>query len=297
MKNSNIGLTKIISAGLSLLALFWSNNISASWDSEIAIDQMTDVKTTSFTTKSQSTISTRNGNQYVYITAECSTNSKFNFFVDWRQRISQKSPNILQARIDKNKVKEYQAKVLSDKKYQIVYQSENLFKDMFHGNTLRLRTLDANGANTEIATFKLTGLPNHFVETCTTLDELKTRQAIETRTLEQKRRRAEHRIMEQEKMLRAERTRLDFMRYRSALHDAINNGWPKPDGLSGDSTCSINIKQTDSGKILEVEVSACSSGGETMRDSIKKAILSASPLPTLKNKNILDKNFEVTFRF
>jgi hypothetical protein len=86
--------------------------------------------------------------------------------------------------------------------------------------------------------------------------------------------------------------------YESQIRARIMRAWRRPDGvvLSGASNCRALIRQTESGKISEVELAyeGCDWTDE-MRASLVRAIFSASPLPAPPHPSVFVDVFSLKF--
>ena len=82
-------------------------------------------------------------------------------------------------------------------------------------------------------------------------------------------------------------------KYNLIIKNKINEKWDLPKNTQK-TNCIINLTQSKNGIVLAVQLSKCSDD-QYLKNSIKKAVWEASPLPLPKNKILFDKHIQLYF--
>jgi len=93
------------------------------------------------------------------------------------------------------------------------------------------------------------------------------------------------------------RNQIELRRYLRSIQRTIQDSWRPPSNTKPGITCKVLVTQNTRGIVLDVRVESCSGGGTAMRDSVEKAVLRASPLPTPRNPDFFDTRLRITLRF
>lgn len=135
--------------------------------------------------------------------------------------------------------------------------------------------------------------------------ERKRQEDLERQRLENERQRREAEEAELERRrqseLEAEEMRLaalnadDTSRWIYAMTQQIEQNFVLPASTPPDLECVVNIRQTVSGQVINVEVGRCN-GDESVRRAIEAAVNKASPLPSPDNPSVFERDLQITFK-
>ncbi len=95
----------------------------------------------------------------------------------------------------------------------------------------------------------------------------------------------------------AEQRKLRGLRnsYILAIKQRVQSKWLRPPGSSPNFSCQVKVRQTPNGTVLKVDVASSSTCDEAMRESVKRAVIKADPLPRAKDRRVFDSNIVFTF--
>lgn len=137
----------------------------------------------------------------------------------------------------------------------------------------------------------------------------------EARRKEEQRRKAEERRRAEEKaemeraLLEEERrreeaarqaeraARLQTMRdqYILMIAQDVENSWIRPVSSRQGQSCEVIVTQASSGDVIDVRVQSCDST-DTFRESVKRAVMRASPLPLPPDPELFERQIHFTFK-
>jgi len=91
-----------------------------------------------------------------------------------------------------------------------------------------------------------------------------------------------------------EKIKLDIANHNLIIKNKIYKYWNLPNNTIRKTDCIIDLTQSNSGIVLAIKFVSCINN-EEIKDSIRKAVLDASPLPLPENKNLFDKHIQLYF--
>lgn len=83
--------------------------------------------------------------------------------------------------------------------------------------------------------------------------------------------------------------------YQAALVAAINSKWTRPESIPVGAKCRLTIRQMVGGNVVSVEVAPPCAYDEAGRESVKRAVLKADPLPYAGFEDVFNRNLTITF--
>jgi colicin import membrane protein len=99
----------------------------------------------------------------------------------------------------------------------------------------------------------------------------------------------------EEQRIAAARSGAAGQQYIRQIAAHIERKWNRPPGATPGTQCEVRVTQAPEGTVINVEVGRCNRD-ETVRQSIKDAVLRASPLPKPSDPVLFDRNLTITFR-
>ena len=87
----------------------------------------------------------------------------------------------------------------------------------------------------------------------------------------------------------------DYVEYSSELYNKVLNQWVKPFHAKTGWSCSLEIYQNKIGIVKGINKVNCNPDNEELKQSVRRAIMQASPLPAPKDPRLFDET--VIFRF
>lgn len=84
-------------------------------------------------------------------------------------------------------------------------------------------------------------------------------------------------------------------RYRSALIDAIQRNWTRPDTVPIGQRCRIVIRQIPGGEVIDAKVDPSCPYDELGRRSVEAAVLKAQPLPYVGFESVFQRTLIINF--
>jgi len=106
---------------------------------------------------------------------------------------------------------------------------------------------------------------------------------------------------ELQRLLAAEEEAAAFARsgvvdeYRLLLVQAIERKWKRPLSARAGLECTLYVTQVPGGAVVDVSVGTCN-GDEAVRESIKNAVILASPLPPPRDARAFQRRLEIVFK-
>jgi colicin import membrane protein len=106
---------------------------------------------------------------------------------------------------------------------------------------------------------------------------------------------------ELQRLLAAEEEAAAFARsgvvdeYRQLLVQTIERKWNRPPSARAGLECTLYVTQVPGGAVTEVRLGTCN-GDEAVRESIKNAVLAASPLPPPRDPRAFQRRLEIVFK-
>jgi colicin import membrane protein len=104
------------------------------------------------------------------------------------------------------------------------------------------------------------------------------------------------RSMESEERGNAMRNSDEANRWHAAIVARIQRAWSKPPSAQPGIECIVAVSQDPDGAVTAVQVISCTGGDAALRESLKVAVLRASPLPLPPDPALFERNLELTFR-
>jgi colicin import membrane protein len=83
--------------------------------------------------------------------------------------------------------------------------------------------------------------------------------------------------------------------YMALIKQTIERRWRRPLSARSGIECTVRLTQTTGGTVLTVEIGQCN-GDEAVRESIRLAVTSASPLPPPSDMRVFDRNLTFVFK-
>ena len=84
------------------------------------------------------------------------------------------------------------------------------------------------------------------------------------------------------------------MEYIAQINDKIERNWIRPTEPVNGLKCVVRLSQFPGGKVVQVEIQT-SSGNAAYDQSVRDAVLRASPLPVPKDPSLFDRNILIVF--
>jgi len=115
------------------------------------------------------------------------------------------------------------------------------------------------------------------------------KQKTEREAREQAQREAElkRQLADEEGMMQAQNAGL-LNQYMALIQQRVIRNWNKPASARPGIQCEVKVTQTPGGEVLSVQVDKCN-GDAAVRESIKNAVLKASPLPTPSDARLFQR--------
>lgn len=123
------------------------------------------------------------------------------------------------------------------------------------------------------------------------------RKREEARQLKEAEQRAEARRQEQAQRRQREAARRARQAdvWRIAIKKRIERVWLRPPAAGNISPCEVVVEQDERGAVLSAEVRGCRAS-QAWQDSLRNAVLKASPLPRPPTAELFDRHLVITFR-
>ena len=127
--------------------------------------------------------------------------------------------------------------------------------------------------------------------------ETKRKAEEEARKLKEAEQRAEARRQEQAQRRQREAARRARQAdiWRIAIKKRIERVWLRPPAAGNISPCEVVVEQDQKGVVLSAEVRGCRAS-QAWQDSLRNAVLKASPLPRPPIAELFDRHLVITFR-
>jgi colicin import membrane protein len=103
------------------------------------------------------------------------------------------------------------------------------------------------------------------------------------------------RMLEQEERGNSARNSAEAAQWYAAIVASIERNWTRPASARPGVTCIVLVRQVPGGEVTDVAVNSCSIDDAALRESVKVAVLRASPLPSPPNQALFERNIELTF--
>jgi len=84
-------------------------------------------------------------------------------------------------------------------------------------------------------------------------------------------------------------------KYIGQIANRIERAWIRPQGAISGIDCEVRVTQVPGGAVTRVDLGRCN-GDESVRQSIKDAVMRASPLPEPPDPALFERDLVVTFR-
>ena len=125
------------------------------------------------------------------------------------------------------------------------------------------------------------------------------REEADKRAAEQRRRQQAEAELQAQIALEAEQNAAReaglYDQYIRMLESKIKQEWNRPLSARPGLDCVVRVVQLPSGDVMSATVASCN-GDETVRRSIERAVMDASPLPKPPHPSLFERNLNVTFR-
>ncbi|MDE0611268.1 MAG: TonB C-terminal domain-containing protein, partial [Gammaproteobacteria bacterium] len=127
--------------------------------------------------------------------------------------------------------------------------------------------------------------------------EAKRKTEEEARKLKEAEQRAEARRQEQAQRRQREAARQARQAdiWRIAIKKRIERVWLRPPAAGNISPCEVVVEQDEKGVVLSAKVRGCRAS-QAWQDSLRNAVLKASPLPRPPIAELFDRHLVITFR-
>ncbi|MDE0303037.1 MAG: cell envelope integrity protein TolA [Gammaproteobacteria bacterium] len=127
--------------------------------------------------------------------------------------------------------------------------------------------------------------------------EAKRKTEEEARKLKEAEQRAEARRQEQAQRRQREAARQARQAdiWRIAIKKRIERVWLRPPAAGNISPCEVVVEQNEKGVVLSAKVRGCRAS-QAWQDSLRNAVLKASPLPRPPIAELFDRHLVITFR-
>ena len=122
------------------------------------------------------------------------------------------------------------------------------------------------------------------------------RKAEEARKLKAAEQRAQARREEQAQRRQREAARRARQAdiWRIAIKKKIERVWLRPPAAGGISPCEVVVEQDEKGEVLSAQVQGCRAS-QAWQDSLRNAVVKASPLPRPPEPDLFDRRLVITF--
>jgi colicin import membrane protein len=103
------------------------------------------------------------------------------------------------------------------------------------------------------------------------------------------------RSLEAEERGNAIRNSDEAARWHAQIVARVTRAWIKPPSAQPGISCIVSVTQVPGGEVTAVQVNSCSIDDAALRESVKDAVLRASPLPPPPDPALFERNLELTF--
>ena len=103
------------------------------------------------------------------------------------------------------------------------------------------------------------------------------------------------RSLEAEERGRALQNSDEAARWHAQIVAKIQRAWIRPASAQPGISCTVLVTQVAGGEVTSAKVDSCNGGDAALRESVERAVLNASPLPSPPDPALFERNLELTF--
>jgi colicin import membrane protein len=103
------------------------------------------------------------------------------------------------------------------------------------------------------------------------------------------------RSLEAEERGRALQNSDEAARWHAQIVAKIQRAWIRPASAQPGISCTVLVTQVPGGEVTSAKVDSCNGGDAALRESVERAVLNASPLPSPPDPALFERNLELTF--